>query len=120
MINPELGQKRRCLECDAAFYDLKRDPITCPKCGAVHQPVARLKSDGRTPPKGRTFARRAPVPAPAGEVEAAGDAATVDKDFDTEDSDAADETEEDETEEDETEVDSEADASDTSDEDRNR
>src|SRR5262245_50563290 len=74
MTNPDLGQKRRCLECDAAFYDLKRDPITCPKCGAVHQPVARLKSDGRTPPKGRVFTKpkKQPEPAlePAGAAEA--------------------------------------------------
>lgn len=33
----------------------------CPKCGAAHQPVTRLKSDGRTPPKGRV----APKPQPA-------------------------------------------------------
>jgi len=60
-LAPSLGTKRRCLECDAPFYDLNRDPITCPKCGAVHHPVARLKSDGREPPKGRSFTRRKPA-----------------------------------------------------------
>jgi uncharacterized protein (TIGR02300 family) len=66
MLSPGLGKKRRCLECEAAFYDLNRDPITCPKCGATHQPAAaRLKSDGREPPKGRTFTRRKPEPVAA-------------------------------------------------------
>jgi uncharacterized protein (TIGR02300 family) len=63
MLSPDLGTKRRCIECAAAFYDLNRDPITCPKCGAVHHPVARLRSDGRQPPRGRSFARRKPLPA---------------------------------------------------------
>jgi hypothetical protein len=28
-----LGVRRRCLSCSAAFYDLGRTPILCPKCG---------------------------------------------------------------------------------------
>jgi len=36
---PELGVKRRCLSCAAAFFDLNRTPIVCPKCGAVFQVV---------------------------------------------------------------------------------
>ena len=31
---PALGVKRKCLSCDAAFFDLGRTPILCPKCGA--------------------------------------------------------------------------------------
>jgi uncharacterized protein (TIGR02300 family) len=120
MTNPGLGQKRRCLECEAAFYDLNRDPITCPKCGAVHQPVARLKSDGRTPPKGRTFPKRQPALAPAGEVEAADGAATIDKDFDSEEDAAEEETEDEAEDGDETAVDSDADAPDTSEPDEKR
>jgi len=27
-----LGVRRRCLSCHAAFYDLGRTPIVCPKC----------------------------------------------------------------------------------------
>jgi uncharacterized protein (TIGR02300 family) len=27
------GTKRTCLSCSSRFYDLKRDPITCPICG---------------------------------------------------------------------------------------
>ena len=29
------GTKRTCQECEARFYDLDRDPITCPICGVV-------------------------------------------------------------------------------------
>jgi hypothetical protein len=35
--------KRRCASCDTAFYDLKRVPIVCPKCGAVYDATAKLK-----------------------------------------------------------------------------
>jgi uncharacterized protein (TIGR02300 family) len=31
----ELGTKRQCQSCGARFYDLQRDPITCPKCSTV-------------------------------------------------------------------------------------
>lgn len=37
MAKPELGMKRQCLSCGAKFYDLGRDPILCPKCGATFQ-----------------------------------------------------------------------------------
>ena len=44
MVKPEWGAKRVCHSCGAPFYDLHRDPITCPKCGAVYDPEAILKS----------------------------------------------------------------------------
>jgi uncharacterized protein (TIGR02300 family) len=31
----ELGTKRLCASCSTKFYDLNKDPIVCPKCGAV-------------------------------------------------------------------------------------
>ena len=36
MAKAEWGVKRVCLElgCGARFYDLMRDPVICPKCGA--------------------------------------------------------------------------------------
>lgn len=97
MNSPDLGKKRRCTECEAAFYDLNRSPITCPKCGAVHQPVARLKSDGRTPPKGRVFTKRKPQPEPA----VAGEAPAIDADFDATDAADKEEAEVDEDEQEE-------------------
>ncbi len=34
MAKLERGTKRRCQECEVKFYDLNRDPIICPACGA--------------------------------------------------------------------------------------
>ena len=41
VARPELGAKRHCPNCGAKYYDLNRDPITCPKCGTVYE-VATL------------------------------------------------------------------------------
>jgi uncharacterized protein (TIGR02300 family) len=40
VAKPELGTKRQCGGCGAKFYDLGKDPITCPKCGTVFEVVA--------------------------------------------------------------------------------
>jgi len=40
VARPELGMKRQCLSCGAKFYDLARDPASCPKCGALYQAAA--------------------------------------------------------------------------------
>lgn len=40
MAKPDLGSKRTCQNCGTKFFDFGRDPITCPKCGAVFQVVA--------------------------------------------------------------------------------
>lgn len=37
MARPELGTKRVCLDCGSKYYDLNRDPITCPKCGTIFE-----------------------------------------------------------------------------------
>ena len=46
MAKPELGTKRLCAGCGAKFYDLNKDPITCPKCGTVYE-VAVVTPRGR-------------------------------------------------------------------------
>ena len=51
MTKPEWGTKRTCQSCSAHFYDLRKDPITCPKCGATYDPEAILKSRRRAPEK---------------------------------------------------------------------
>ena len=38
------GIKRICQDCGALYYDLDKDPIICPKCGAEFDPEAILKS----------------------------------------------------------------------------
>ena len=40
MAKPELGLKRQCMSCGAKFYDLNKNPITCPKCGTPFQATA--------------------------------------------------------------------------------
>ena len=33
MAKPAWGRKRTCTSCGTLFYDMKKDPATCPKCG---------------------------------------------------------------------------------------
>jgi uncharacterized protein (TIGR02300 family) len=40
----EWGIKRICQACGALFYDLNKDPITCPKCDVGFDPEVVLKS----------------------------------------------------------------------------
>lgn len=44
MAKPEWGAKHYCSSCGKAFYDMKRDPIICPSCGAKNVPEKLLKS----------------------------------------------------------------------------
>ena len=50
MAKPEWGIRRICQSCSAPFYDLRRDPIVCPKCEAVFDPESVLKSRRKGPP----------------------------------------------------------------------
>ena len=66
MAKPELGTKRLCASCGAKFYDLNKDPIHCPKCGAVYEIVVATRP---LRPGAAPVAPRPPVPeeAPAPE-----------------------------------------------------
>jgi hypothetical protein len=73
------GTKRTCqnASCGSRFYDLARDPITCPVCGTVYElavaPVAEERA--RRPVKKPEYV----VPKPAAELpEADGEDALVD------------------------------------------
>jgi uncharacterized protein (TIGR02300 family) len=57
MVSAELGTKRTCPNCAARFYDLLKDPITCPKCGTSFIAQAILPSKTELP-------GMAPVPQP--------------------------------------------------------
>ena len=37
MAKPEWGKKRTCQNCGAKYYDLQKDPPTCPKCDTIFQ-----------------------------------------------------------------------------------
>ena len=56
MSKPEWGTKRTCQSCGAHFYDLRKDTITCPKCGTTYDPEAVLKSR-----RGRVVEKLTPV-----------------------------------------------------------
>ena len=43
MAKPEWGLKRTCRDCGKRFYDFRRDPIVCPGCQAVFDPLAMLR-----------------------------------------------------------------------------
>ena len=44
MAQVEWGTKRQCASCGANFYDLRRDPIVCPRCDVVFEPVVAPRS----------------------------------------------------------------------------
>jgi len=44
VVKLEWGTKRICPNCGTRYYDLRRDPIVCPKCGAGFDPEALLKT----------------------------------------------------------------------------
>lgn len=58
MAKPEWGTKRSCHSCGARFYDLCRDPIVCPICGAVHDPERQPR-----PRRSGPAAKEEPAPA---------------------------------------------------------
>ena len=60
MAKLEWGLKRTCQSCGSRFYDLNKDRIACPKCGAVFDPEAVTKTKRAKP----AAARAVPVPEP--------------------------------------------------------
>ena len=73
------GTKRTCQDasCGLRFYDLARDPITCPTCGAGYKIVVEAPAAIRRPYKKFEYAMKAPVPAEA-EKEAEDDIVVAD------------------------------------------
>lgn len=71
MAKPEWGTKRICQNCGAPFYDLRRDPIVCPKCGTVFDPEAVLKSRRTRPQEEPAPPKPAPAKAEVDELESA-------------------------------------------------
>jgi uncharacterized protein (TIGR02300 family) len=70
------GTKRSCQsnECGARFYDLNRNPITCPICGSIYElassPLALAASEEKSSRRGRKsdYVEK-PVAAEAAEVD---------------------------------------------------
>jgi len=69
MAKPEWGAKRLCPSCGTRFYNLKRDPVDCPNCGATFalEALSERKAGG-SPSRAKP---KPPKPAPvAAESEA--------------------------------------------------
>jgi uncharacterized protein (TIGR02300 family) len=64
----EWGLKRTCLSCGARFYDLQREPIVCPACGAAVDAAGPSKP--RRARAAAAPARAAVVPVAAAEIAA--------------------------------------------------
>lgn len=96
MAKPELGSKRQCQSCAAKFFDLNRDPIVCPKCGATFQAAAMT----RAAPRAAVADDEADVDAAGPEIVSLDEAAADEEkdvvagadDIELEDDGAADET----------------------------
>ena len=79
MPKAEWGVKRTCPNCEARFYDLQREPILCPECGATFNMDDHGKVSGMRE-------RRAPVAvAPDDADPLVEDEALVDEDEEEED-----------------------------------
>jgi uncharacterized protein (TIGR02300 family) len=104
VAKPDLGAKRQCQSCATKFYDLNKDPIVCPKCGAIFQVVALARAASQHDEEEEAEIEKEGVDTVSlDEVEAEENAAEeIDVDDDVEIEDDADDTflEEDETEDD--------------------
>lgn len=65
MARAEWGMKRRCLSCGAAFYDLGKSPILCPKCGTEFNPEVLVKTRRPAKPEEVKPVKPAKVPVDA-------------------------------------------------------
>ena len=87
MVKPEWGMKHTCQHCGAIFYDMRKTPATCPKCGAEQE---------QEKPRSRRGAAAAAAAAAAAEVPKVVD--VVDPEVEIEDDVIVEDDEEDEDE----------------------
>ncbi len=84
MAKSEWGTKRTCQSCGAAFYDLKKKTISCPKCNAPYNPEPQVKGRRAAP------VAQAAAPKPAVAKVAAPAPKEVDLELDDEDEEEED------------------------------
>lgn len=98
MAKPEWGTKRTCTTCGARFYDMQRQPIICPKCGAENdKDVGKVKRGAAKGSRADAVKKVAVAKAPVDDLEE-DDLLTADEDSDKDDlmEDASDLGEDDE------------------------
>jgi uncharacterized protein (TIGR02300 family) len=69
VAKPELGAKRQCQSCGTKFYDLNKEPIACPKCGAIYHVVALSRAAGRVEEEETEIEKESPDTVSLEEVE---------------------------------------------------
>mgnify|MGYP000850507763 FL=1 len=94
VAKPELGSKRQCLSCGTKFFDMNRDPILCPKCGATFQVAMSARAQRAAPVDDDEPASEANAELVSlEEADAAAEkGAGAEDDIEIEDDDAADDT----------------------------
>ena len=58
MPKDEWGVKRLCPHCTSRFFDLQRDPMTCPECGHSFTAESLIAGRGRMLVSEKTVAKR--------------------------------------------------------------
>jgi uncharacterized protein (TIGR02300 family) len=61
----DLGTKHTCFKCSTKFYDLKKLPAICPKCGADQKDTPVVKPPTASEKRARAAAARSVAPVPA-------------------------------------------------------
>jgi uncharacterized protein (TIGR02300 family) len=95
VAKPELGGKRQCQSCATKFYDLNKNPIVCPKCGAIFQLAALARAPSRVQEEDSEIEKESVDTVPLDEVEEAENAVEsidVEDDVEIDDADADDDT----------------------------
>ena len=75
MPKDEWGVKRLCPHCASRFYDLRRDPMTCPECSHIFTAESLVSGRGRA-----LVSEKAPVKEPDADVEDIVDGEDIDDD----------------------------------------
>jgi len=64
VAKPDRGKKHTCQNCGTIFYDFRRTPVDCPKCGSRVE-VQLLLKPRRPGPQSKSSSRKIGVPEPA-------------------------------------------------------
>lgn len=62
MSKEEWGTKRLCPHCATRFFDLRKDPMTCPACGAQFSADSLIEGRGKTAASEKTQSRAKAAP----------------------------------------------------------